>query len=753
MAYSLGVKTQGSLLQHKKTITLKRVNKLWGKILIVVLLCAVPAFLLRDLFFPTIKLLVTPDFGRIDAWDFSFATKFLLSQSLRASAIPTWTTLLGGGFPLIGEGQIGAFFLPNLVLFRVFAPPVAYNLTLVLALVTAAAGMYILLRRFSLGALAALFGAFAFALSGIMIPQLTHHTLIQGISLLPAILVATNLLITKPSGLRVSLFAFLASQQIFAGFPQASFITLLLAFAYAGWVSVQKKSARILVPLCAAALLTLGLGAIQLVPSYEFLQESSVAEGFSPSDATFFSYPPAHLKTLLSPYLLGNPKEGTYPPFTTFDGSIFWENTGFFGTLGLALSLVGVVLVLRKKRDPFQFFVWTGGVALLLMLGKYSPLYIVYSFWPFQLFRVPSRFLWIFIFSLSALASYALHALLVTKHKGLVVLAAVILAANTIQLAAVWNGYHMMGEATSWLTPPQTISALAPNVRTYTIGSNIPHNNAFLTRGWQDASVYYALRNTLAADSNALWNIASADVYAGRQLRRQGIMATLLASEIAVSEEGATISAAGTSLLRSAGVGTLIAAVPITTTPPIQSSFSNGNIRVYPLEGASRAYFATDVRTAATVSQAAAILKDISFIAGSSVLLSEQDAQSVATSSGTVHMQSQTDTTLTFKTEASGEGLLVVADTLYPGWEARVDGTRAPILAANISNRAVRVPAGRHTVSFTFRPKSLYMGAIISGVALLLTMFLAVSPRFASLFHTAQKAQKRAQGHRRNLYT
>lgn len=728
-------------------------NKPWGKIVPVALLVLVPAILLRNLFFPTAAILVTPDFGRSDAWDFSFATKFLLAESLKADTLPTWTAQLGTGFPLIGEGQIGAFFLPNLILFRFFAPALAYNLSLVAALAIGASGMYLLLRRFSLGWLSALFGGLTFGLSGVLVPQLTHHTLIQGITLMPAILAACDMLLSKPSLKRIALFAFLASQQMLAGFPQATFITMLLVFSYAAWVSVQKKRITLLMPICAAALLALGLGAIQLVPSYEFLRESSVAEGFSPGDATFFSYPPTHVKTLLSPYLLGNPKEGTYPPYTTFDGSIFWENTGFFGSVGLALSLAGIVLLLRRRKHPTQFFVWAAALAFLLMLGKYSPLYIVFSFWPFHLFRVPSRFLWVFILALIVLASYTLDYIVARRHRGFLVLGSLLLVVNTLQLFSVWKGYHMVGDETVWLTPPKTISSVAPNARIYTIGTTIPHNKAFLTQGWQDPSPYLKLRGALAPDANVIWGMPSLEVYAGRQLRRQGILASIIASEIAVSEAGATVSATATNLLRAGGVGTIISALPLTITPPMPPSFSEGGIEVYLLEGATRAYLATDVRAAETLSQAATILKDNTFIAGRSVLLANSDAKGIATSSGTARVLSETNTTLTLEVDASGEGLLVVADTLYPGWIALVDGVPAPILPANLSYRAVVVPAGAHTVSFVFRPRSLYIGAIISGITALFTVFLAVSPRPDALFRTSQKAQRRARGHRRNPYT
>ncbi len=61
-------------------------------------------------------------------------------------------------------------------------------------------------------------------------------------------------------------------------------------------------------------------------------------------------------------------------------------------------------------------------------------------------------------------------------------------------------------------------------------------------------------------------------------------------------------------------------------------------------------------------------------------------------------------------------GLLVLADTYYPGWEARVDGTPVPILPTNVLFRGVQVPPGEHRVEFTYRPRTWRLGLGLSGL-------------------------------------
>ncbi len=79
--------------------------------------------------------------------------------------------------------------------------------------------------------------------------------------------------------------------------------------------------------------------------------------------------------------------------------------------------------------------------------------------------------------------------------------------------------------------------------------------------------------------------------------------------------------------------------------------------------------------------------------------------------------------------ETDGPRLLVLADTFYPGWEARVDGRPAPIWEANVAHRAVLIAErGRHTVEFTYRSmpfeagRAVSVGSVVVGLVALAVM-------------------------------
>ena len=74
---------------------------------------------------------------------------------------------------------------------------------------------------------------------------------------------------------------------------------------------------------------------------------------------------------------------------------------------------------------------------------------------------------------------------------------------------------------------------------------------------------------------------------------------------------------------------------------------------------------------------------------------------------------------------------LVLMDSVYPGWQATIDGTPASFCLVFWVGRGVFVPAGHHTVKFEFRPASVRVGLFLSLATLLGMLGFAIATRRA----------------------
>ncbi len=699
------------------------------------------------LFWPEPKLIVTPESLRSDAWHFSFATKYALAQNLKVNRLPLWEPRIGMGFPLFGEGQVGALFLPNIVLLKFINDPVvAYNVTYIVLFLILGWGMYAWLRVIGCSPLASFFGSITITFSGQTIPRLMHHTLLESLSMTPLILTLAHQVLTKKHPFWIGALAIVLSQQIFTGFPQLVFLTILTAGIYSVTIFPWRTTLR----LSLAILLGIGLSAIQILPSSEMLGETTSPSGFSPNVATNFSFSLNHMKTFIAPFILGNPRLGTYPLFPTHDGNMFWENNLFIGWLPLAVLLYALMkLCIAMNRmhtvgkittfTSFRLVRFFGVVAILtfiLMFGKESPLYFLYAIWPLNLFRVPSRFAWIFLLIIVTAASWSIQRILNAPLRTVVLILFII---HSGQLFLPWWNYHAIEPANRWLAPSPFIEVLQTTqgaVRT--IGEKHLQNNQYINEGWgKNISWYHAMRNALSPNSNLYWGISQTGEYAGRLLKRNSYAESLLDSEIKASPSVATISAQGKRLLDLYHATTIISAVPLDIEKPlpVASTITHENLRITAYRNTDalpRAYLASKTVVAPSISETAQALSDPSFIPGTSVVVHEEGLIIVSSNvdtnqkNGAVEITNETPTHVSMRANVtSDQMILVFGDTYYPGWQATVDGNSTKIFPVNIKERGIRISRGTHDIIWRYQPESFARGLRISiATAILLILGL-----------------------------
>lgn len=91
----------------------------------------------------------------------------------------------------------------------------------------------------------------------------------------------------------------------------------------------------------------------------------------------------------------------------------------------------------------------------------------------------------------------------------------------------------------------------------------------------------------------------------------------------------------------------------------------------------------------------------------------------------TIRLTTYAPNRLTYHTNSARGGVAVLSEVYFPwGWKAAVDGNPAEIGRVNYLLRAVKIPAGRHTLELTFDPPSVRNTETAATVAVILIYLL-----------------------------
>lgn len=134
-----------------------------------------------------------------------------------------------------------------------------------------------------------------------------------------------------------------------------------------------------------------------------------------------------------------------------------------------------------------------------------------------------------------------------------------------------------------------------------------------------------------------------------------------------------------------------------------------------------RAWMAYTVSVALDDAQALGWLADPAFDVRRTVILSRDPALDLPAESPAEWRAAVTQYAperILIDVETPANGVLVISEMAYPGWQARVDGEPAEIWRADAGLRALPLQAGEHLVELTYEPLTFRLGAITSLVSL-----------------------------------
>jgi hypothetical protein len=97
----------------------------------------------------------------------------------------------------------------------------------------------------------------------------------------------------------------------------------------------------------------------------------------------------------------------------------------------------------------------------------------------------------------------------------------------------------------------------------------------------------------------------------------------------------------------------------------------------------------------------------------------------VRDSMATIELKSHAPNRLVYETQSQTDQLALFSEIYYPkGWKVTVDGVAGEYFRANYLLRAMVVPAGAHTIEFSFEPEVISQGSTLSLISFILLLLV-----------------------------
>lgn len=704
--------------------------------------------------------------------------KTIVLEMLKTYSVPLWNPYNFSGSPLLANTQ-SAIFYPLNSLYLLFSQSLAWTLLVILQPLLASFFTYLYCRKLSLSKTASLISSISFAYSLYTTVFLEYNTIGQVILWLPLALFSIELNRRKITSGALLLFGFSIVAAGFAGHLQLFVVMLTCILFY-----LLFRLRKIAYASCylAILLLSLGIGSIQHVPTLELLSQS--ARSNHPYDYLINTLliQPVQLIKIISPDIFGNPAVGNYLPNDSYPSKAL-----YIGLLPFLLALGGLIF---SRNNPFVRFFTLFGLGLLGFMLRTPLTELLYrSPVPLLSSSSPTNALFLLSFWLAVLAGFGYDAF--KKNSSMTIRIPIVV--TWIIILFVWAGegldiIQIQKNNLIYTTILLTVSSgvifffhkiqkirfaafifllitildlfyffnkFNPFISTALVFPDTPvlswlNKNAGINRFWGYGNA------AVEANFATQYHIFSPDGYDPLYPKRYGeIINTGDDGKITKRFNNQTRSDARIApgygetdlpsntnrlkLLQLLGVRYILDRNENGSTQnTFPSSLFSESMRIdqwqiFEYKNAlPRTFLASHTLTYASAGEFERIFFNTEFDPKKTILLEEHPGQSLSaeTPDGEANILDYQPNQVTIKTTTTGTKLLFLSDTYFPGWVATIDQTPAKIYRAFWSFRAVVVPAGSHTVVFSYQPQSFLLGTKMTIISIMLfALAITVLPK------------------------
>ncbi len=733
------------------------------------------------LFFDLIKgqVIATNDVATNDLLYLYFPVRFLYSEALKAGELLQWTPYIFSGYPVFAEGQSGFLYPFNLVMCYLLNPIQAMNWFIIFHAMLAGMGVYFFVKLISGSGWNSIPAAVAASVCGSLTTGHTRHlNIFAVIALTPWLFLFAEKYARKFRISSAMLFGSALGLMLLTNHPQFSFICgfiavlyLVLRFYFSSKDKVENinkqnptaYTKKFIIFIFLAIVISIAIGYAQLSNTMQLASYSiRSAEQLTSEYTGMGSLPWKGFLTFIHPYYSGNAGNGTYDSKEIF---LFWEYFHYVSIVVFVLALIAVVKGI-KKNNYVKIFVIIAVLAYLLALGENLKLYKIFSVLPFvSSFRFPARWFIGTELSLIFLSVFGLKFIvekLTLKRKASITskgkkkfkgksktlpsersggLSTLIkskpyLPGVVISIVVIIDIYSITGRGvatadTEIFFPKdnKNINALKTEdfKRVFTLG-DVEYNTKLynVSKGWEgDKSLYRLAANIIPPNLGALYHINAVGGYInlcpyyiygvwGDQDHPGIIRRTAALKDRKILE----VKPQFIKLSQMWGVKDFLSSFELPQ-PFVLKSDTLGVKRYELPEVFPRAWIVKDVvSTPADNKKSAELLLDDNFNPREMAIVNGNTPQLPSNSeNSSAEIIEQKNHLL--KIKASAPGLVVVSDSWYPKWKARVNGQESEVYRVNNSMRGVVSPSAGAEIELYYDEGNLNLFLLFSMLTLI----------------------------------
>ncbi len=695
--------------------------------------------------------------------------RYFSIESWKHGEIPLWNPYSFSGTPHLANYQSAALS-PFNALFFVFSFVDAWSILILLQPLCAGLFTYLYARSLTISKKGSILSSLGFMFCGFITTWMDYGTLAYAILFLPLALFAIEEFFKTQKNGFILLLSFTIPLSFFSGHFQISLYFLLFILIYTGYKWFATKNSRNICYIALSILCGLLLSMPQILPSLEFYNQSLRSGLFQQIEAIPLGYFP----TFLVPDIFGN-------PVTRNDW--FGHYAEWNGYIGLLPFMLGFYAVFRK-RNLFTLFLFILSF-IILSLAFATPFLqiLVMLRIPVLSTSAASRIIVLFSFNFIILSGFGFDAvlrdlqekkykffliwmsffILVFTYLWMVVslhwflpIDKFVIAKQNLKLPTIIFGVSFLLFLLQFIKPFKQktiviVSILLILVTTFDMLRFVTKWQPFdprpyvfpgvsITSNFHPKEPYERIYGDDGAEVSLYNHMPSVEGYDPLSIKRYGEFIASLDGKI--NESGRSVVSLPKNAIYTPNALHLLNiayilqknsdndkqwSFPFNRYPLIQftSIYNDGKYQVYKNNGVlPHIFLAQNYEIKTNEQDIISSLFAPKQHLNSTIILEKNPNISQGGISGNAKITKYTSNSITITAQTNKNALLFLSEIFYPGWKAYVDGQETAIYRADYTFRSIVVPAGSHTVVFSYEPLSFTIGcwSFISGIVILLVI-------------------------------